>query len=166
MNEQSDVDDLFVTLGLPNDRDLLALIGEVSIRHGQHDNALRLVLGTLRLQNADQARHLFQNVGSYQLRKEIKKSARHSIADKNALSSLNDLLTRSKLATDKRNEIFHGVWGTVLDGPSLFRDKGDWLPIPSKSELQQLADEFLSIVVELNYARLESDGFLNKALKK
>jgi hypothetical protein len=49
--------------------------------------------------------------GSAALRKRVRKLARQKLGEGEALRSLDELLKRARLATERRNNLLHGVWG-------------------------------------------------------
>jgi hypothetical protein len=81
------------------------------------------------------------------------------------LVRLQAILTDCKRFTDKRNDLIHGLWAQELDGDAHIRDShGNTRPIPTTTELRDLARELAELTGRLNTERLE--GFLSQALSK
>ena len=76
---------------------------------------------------------------------------------------LDAILERSRRATEKRNELLHGLWAVELDGDPVFRTPGhEFRAIPPIAEPEAVADDLAQLAKDLNSARLE--GFLHDAL--
>lgn len=159
-------EEIIVFASIPDDRDLLALLGEVSIRHSQHDYALKMCLRSLTSLTVEEVLKATQHQGSSELRSRIRKVAKKVIGEGRELCLVDVLLNRSKNATERRNYITHGVWGTALDGPNLMYSNSKWDKPPSNVSLQELAKEFEDITRDLNNSRRDDDGFLKKILDK
>jgi hypothetical protein len=151
--------------GLPSDEKMLAVIGTIALRHGQLDNALRMIIKDLTGIEQTEALDVTARVGSRELRDRIRKLALQRLGEGSALLKLQALLTRAERTTDRRNELMHAVWGTELDGGPVMRgDNHEFRPVPTITELQQLDFEIIRILEDLIGAR--HDGFLLEALKK
>jgi len=80
-----------------------------------------------------------------------------------ALIRLRALLERCKRATDKRNDLVHGILVAELDGdPQLYVKDHSMKPLPTAEELAGLQRELYSLVIAINDARL--NGFLAEAM--
>jgi membrane-bound lytic murein transglycosylase B len=155
----------FVGHGLPTDEKMLAMIGTIALRHGQLDNALKMIIKDLSGIEHEEALDATARVGSRELRDRVRKLARQRLGEGTALLRLQALLTRAERATDKRNELMHAVWGTELDGgPVMSTDNHEFRPVPTVTELQEMEYEIIIILEDLISAR--HDGFLLEALKK
>jgi hypothetical protein len=100
---------------------------------------------------------------SRDLRERARRLARKRIGEGDALVRLDALLERARRATDRRNELLHGLWAQELDGGSVMRGRGlEFEPIPTVQNLEVVADALAQIAKDLNFARL--DGFLRDAL--
>lgn len=147
------------------DKDLLAAFGAVSLRHEHLNHILRMTIKTLARLEIQEALDATAYDGSARLRERINKLARRTLGEGEALLKLQALLERCKRATEKRNELIHGVWAKELDGEA-FRRASDhtWQRLPTADELKVLESEILTVTDSLNTARLE--GFLAEALAK
>jgi hypothetical protein len=150
---------------LPSDDKILAAIGNIALRHGQLDNALRMTIGDLTGVEKTEALDATARDGSRELRDRIRRLARQRLGEGTPLVRLQAILTRAARATAKRNELLHAVWGTELDGGPMMRgDDHKFRPTPSIQELKALDAEIANILVDLIDARF--NGFLFEALKK
>lgn len=150
---------------VPEDKELLAAYGELSLRHEHLTHILRMTIKTLARLEVSEALDATENEGAGLLRDRIKKLARQRLGEGEALLKLQAILERCKRATEKRNDLIHSVWGKELDGESSRRGKDhSWLSIPTGEELKALGDEIRVLTVSLNDARLT--GFLAEALAK
>lgn len=152
-----------ITFHVPADKDLLAAIGKVALRHEHLNHILRMTIKTLARLEIAEALDATAYDSSAQLRERIKKLARQRLGEGEPLLKLQALLERCKRATEKRNDLIHSVWGKELDGEPARKGLGDeWRPLPTVEELNGLAEVILQITSQLNEARLE--GFLHEAL--
>lgn len=152
---------------LPQDPQILAAIGAVSVRHGQLDYALRMTVKSISGIGIGPALDATEGKSSHELRQLIRKMARKKLGDaSNCYLLLAALLTRAQEVTRQRNEFMHGLWAFDLDeGRDRFRHKSkDWRETPKADELTALADETAQIADELHEARLH--GFLKEALSE
>lgn len=148
---------------VPSDKDLLAAIGEVALRHEHMNHILRMTIKTLARLDVTEALDATAYDSSSQLRERIKKLARQRLGEGEPLLKLQALLERCKRATEKRNDLIHSVWGQELDGEPARKGSGDeWRPLPTTTELHELAESLSHLTSQLNEARLE--GFLHEAL--
>jgi hypothetical protein len=148
---------------IPSDKDLLAAIGEVALRHEHLNHILRMTIKTLARLDIDEALDATAYDSSSQLRERIKKLARQRLGEGEPLLKLQALLERCKRATEKRNDLVHSVWGKELDGEPARKGSGhEWRPLPTATELHDLAENISQLTSQLNEARLE--GFLHEAL--
>lgn len=154
-----------ITFHVPDDTELLAAFGEVALRHEHLNHILRMTIKTLARLSIDDALDATTYDGSRQLRERIRKLARQRLGESPALLKLEALLERCKRATERRNELVHGVWAKELDGEPMRRAPDhSWQPLPSVAELKTLGTEIESLTAQLNTARLV--GFLSEALAK
>jgi len=152
-----------MTFHLPEDQAFLAEVGTVAIRHVQLDHILRMTIKTLAGLTVEQAMHATNFQGSSELREQIKKLAKRRLGVRAALLQLQAILERCRLATDRRNDLLHGLIGRELDGEPAMRTRHhEWSPIPKVDELTRLSAELVSLTNELNTARLK--GFLAEAI--
>jgi hypothetical protein len=155
-----------ITFSLPNDEALLAAIGKVAIRHGQLDYVLKMMVKSIERLRIREGLDATERQSTSELRQRVRKLAKQKFGEGPALVRLDALLTRSRRATDRRNELLHGLWAVDLaDGREVFRHEGhDWGEQPTVANLEALADELAAIAGELNSARLE--GFIKEALEQ
>ena len=152
-----------MTFHVPEDQNLLVLIGMISLRHSHLDYILRMTVKTLADVSVTEALDATRYHGSSQLRRRILKLAKQRLGEGRPLIQLEALLGRCERATDKRNRLIHNIWAKELDGEPFVRSENhEWEPTPSVEVLDELADELLAITQELNMAHL--DGILYEAL--
>ena len=156
----------FMVFAVPEDAAWLQSLGVVTIRHGHLDRVLRLTIKTLAGVTVREAIDATTRENSSVLRGRIRKLAKQRLGDGAPLVKLQALLTRAQRATDRRNRLIHEVCGRILDEPDaqLLADDHTWKPLPSVTELDDLASELDAIVRELNNARL--GGFILLALNE
>ncbi|PKO92146.1 MAG: hypothetical protein CVU15_07110 [Betaproteobacteria bacterium HGW-Betaproteobacteria-1] len=150
---------------VPEDKDLLAAYGELSLRHEHLTHILRMTIKTLARLEVSEALDATANDTTAHLRDRIKKLARQRLGEGETLLKLQAILERCKRATEKRNDLIHSIWGKELDGET-FRQRKDhcWQALPTVEELQILGEEIRVLTVSLNEARLT--GFLAEELAK
>jgi hypothetical protein len=154
-----------ISFHVPNDRDLLATFGEVALRQEHLTHILRMTIKTLADLHPDEALDATAYDGSRQLRERIRKLARQRLGEGKPLLKLQALLERCRRATDRRNELIHGIWAKELDGEPVRRNTDHtWHPLPTVEDLRNLSNELQALTETLNTARL--DGFLSEALSK
>jgi hypothetical protein len=152
-----------ITMGLPQDPQVLAAIGKIALRHGQLDYSMKMTIKTLADLPIAEAIDGTQKQGSRTLRERVRHLARKRIGESAAMVRLDAILERARRATERRNTLLHGLWAHELDGVPVIRDSGiEFGPIPTVSELEAVADELATIAKDLTFARL--DGFLHEAL--
>lgn len=150
---------------VPEDRDLLAAYGELSLRHEHLTHILRMTIKTLAKLEVYEALDATAYDGANRLRERIKTLARQRLGEGEALLKLQAIIEQCKRATEKRNDLIHSVWGKELDGEPFRRGNDHSLqPLPTVEELRTVGAEILRLTESLNYARLE--GFLAQALVK
>ena len=148
---------------VPEDKDLLAILGEITLRHKHLNHILKMTIKTLANLKPAQAIDALKYTGSSELRKRINKLAKNRLQEGQALLKLQAILTRAERLTEQRNKLIHGLWAQELDGVSgLHIVPGEIEPIPSIDKLNQLACDIKTLTEELNQERLE--GFLKIAL--
>jgi hypothetical protein len=148
---------------IPEDNNLLAAYGELSLRHEHLIHILRMTIKTLARLEVSEALDATAYDGATRLRDRIRTLARQRLGEGEALLKLQAILERCKRATEKRNDLIHSVWGKELDGEP-FRRVNDhsWQPLPTVEELKTLGEEIFRLTESLNDARLT--GFLAQAL--
>jgi len=153
----------FMMFHIPSDKDLLAAVGEVALRHEHLNHILRMTIKTLARLEVDEAMDATAYEGSAYLRDCVRRLARQRLGEGEPLLRLKALLERCRRATEKRNDLVHSVWGRELDGePARKGSANAWGPLPTSPELHSLAEELMRLTAELNEAR--QVGFLQEAL--
>ena|SRR6516165_1337930 len=152
-----------IYMGIPEEKRVLEAIGKIALRHGQLDYSMKMAVRTLSRVTIDEAIDATERQSSRELRERVRRLARKRIGDGEAFVRLEAILERARRATDRRNELLHGLWAQELDGDPVVRSSGRAFgPIPSAEELETLADTLAEIGKTLTIARL--DGFLREAL--
>ena len=150
---------------VPEDENLLAILGEITLRHEHMNHILKMTIKSLANITPAQAIDALKYTGSAELRKRINKLAKNKLQEGQALLKLQAILTRAERLTEQRNKLIHGLWAQELNGESgLHNIPGEIEPIPSQDELKQLACDIKTLTEELNRERLE--GFLKTALEE
>ena len=154
-----------ITFDLPDDARLVTAVAHVAIRHGQLDYILRMTVKTITRLKIEEALDATERQTSTELRQRIRRLARQKIGDGRAFLLLEALLSRARRASEKRNELLHGLWAVDLeDGRQVFRHEGhQWRPQPTATELEEIAKEMAEVAFELNKLRLH--GELHEALE-
>ena len=153
-----------ITLDMPTDSKLMAAVGRVAIRHGQLGYVLQMTLKSIEGISVREALDATERLGSSELRRRVRKSAKQKFGDGPTLTRLDALLTRCRRATANRNEILHSLWAQDKEGNLVIRDDDghNFRPPPTKLELKKMAGELAKVASDLNEARLS--GFLRDAL--
>lgn len=150
---------------VPEDKELLAAYGKLSLLHEHLTHILRMTVKTLANLEVAEALDATAYDGAAKLRDRVKAIARQRLGEGEALLKLQAIMERCKRVSDKRNEFIHGVWGKELDGEPFRRTNNhSWQPIPTVDELTLLGEDILTLTAQLNDARLF--GFLAEALAK
>jgi hypothetical protein len=151
--------------GLPDDQQVLAAIGKIALRHGQLDYALKMAVRSLTGVSIDEALDATERQLSRELRDRVRRLAKKRFCEGDVLVRLDAILNRAQRATQRRNELLHGLWAYELDGGPVMRTRGrEFGPIPTVAALEAVADDLAQIAKDLTFARL--DGFLRNALAK
>jgi hypothetical protein len=152
-----------ITVDIPGDAEFLAAFGEVALRHAHLDHILRMTIKTLAALRPNEALDATAYDGSRQLRERIRKLAHQRLGEGQPLLKLQAILERCRRATDRRNDLMHGIWAQEVDGQPMRRGSDNsWYPLPTVTDLKALAYEIQTLTDQLNKARL--DGFLSEAI--
>jgi hypothetical protein len=151
-----------VLMGLPNDDAVLAAVGKIAIRHGQLDHSLKMLIKGLAGVKPEEAERATERLSARELRQRARKLAVRRFGEGATLVRLDALLEQCRVATDKRNDVLHSLWGLELDGPAVMRRGETMAEIPTAAELEVVAQEIHHIAHILHQERLE--GFLKEAL--
>jgi hypothetical protein len=157
--------EVMATHALPEDDQLLAVIGRIALCRGQLDNALRMTVKDLAGVTKEETLDATARQGPRDLRERVRKLGRMRLGEGPALVRLDALLQRASRVTERRNQLLHSVWGRDIDG------RGDYLrvedhsfqPAPSVKELEELFIQLRSLLADFIDARFS--GFLYEALK-
>ena len=144
-----------VTKWLPEDPAVLAAIGRIAVRHGQLNYCLRMTVKSLEGVSVGDALPGTEWEGSRKLSKRIKRIARAHFGDGDVLKWLEEILNRSRLVTERRNDLLHGLWCQKLDGEPGIRTDHEFQAIPTIAELDDLANTLDQVTDDLNSARLK-----------
>src|SRR5262249_4942875 len=118
-----------MTFHVPDDQELLAAFGELTLRHEHLNHMLRMTIKTLARLEVGEALNATAYDGSSQLRDRIRKLAKQRLGDGEALLKLQAIVERCKRATEKRNALVHSVWASELGGePARRGANNDWQP--------------------------------------
>lgn len=162
MSDKRSGDPRSVHLLLPNE-EVLARIGEISVRHGQLDAVIKMLIKDLSGVSLAEAVDATDRQSSNDLRVRVRKLALKRFGESATLVKVDALLSRSRRATEKRNELLHALWAVERDGPSVWRKQGSGFEeVPPVSELKALAEDLLQIHNDIITARFE--GFLKLAM--
>ena len=153
-----------MTFHVPDDSELLAALGTVSLRHSHLDHILRMTIKTLTDVTVEEALDATSFEGSATLRRRVARLAKQRIGEGEALVKVQALLERCRRATQTRNDLIHSIWAADIDGTdaAVRTDNHGWKPIPTIDELETLSHEIRCLTAELNAARL--GGFLSESL--
>lgn len=153
--------------GLPDDPELLAAIGAVTLRHSQLDHILRMTIKSFLGVTVEQGLDATNELGSSHLRETIKTLAKQRFPVEALRLQVGALVGKAKRATNKRNELIHNVWAldksTDMFAAVVKKTDHLWHPPPTVDELKELEEEIAAVIGELNVARLR--GWLHDALK-
>lgn len=148
---------------VPIDKELLAALGVVTLRHEHLNHTLKMTIKSIAGITFEEASNALRYEGSRSLRERIKKLGKKELKESKALLKLQALLGRAERVTEKRNKFIHGIWAKEHDGdPGIMGDLGELHPLPTIKELESLANEMAEVTQELNDARLF--GFLQEAI--
>ena len=101
----------WITNAIPDDRELLAAMGRVTIRHSQLDSMLRMAVKTLSGVSIEEARDATQRETTANLGRRVGKLARSKLGDGQPLVKLQAILERCARASGDRNRLVHSMWG-------------------------------------------------------
>ncbi|GAB2896360.1 hypothetical protein GCM10027046_27230 [Uliginosibacterium flavum] len=153
-------------LELPSDKDLLAAVGELTLRHEHLDHILRMTVRALEGREIDEILNDRSLRSSASLRKGIKKQGQKFLGNGEDFSVLCSLLGRCELVSNERNEFVHSVWVEELDRDSARRyESGEWQALPKAVELHGLSERIRLLVQELIASRFD-EGVLADVIKQ
>ena len=157
-------DKRFIYLEVPENQDLVAAVGKISIIHGHIDRLLRVLFKFFSDVTVEKALAATAYEASSSLRDRIRKLAKAKLGESTELVKLQALLQRCKISTEKRNALIHNVFARELDGePLLGTSDGLWVKVPTLDELNALSSELQELIKDMTHARV---GYLEDAVAK
>lgn len=148
---------------VPEDKNLLAAMAEVTLRHEQLHHVLKMTVKSIANLTVEEALESARFIGAKPLRDRVKILAKKRLGESPPYLKLEAILSRARRLSDKRNCFVHGLYAKEMDGdPGILGAPGEIEPLPTVEELKQLASDLESLTNELNHERLE--GFLKHAL--
>ncbi len=149
---------------IPDDAELIAAIGRVSVLHSRLDYVLRLTIKTLSGMELNKAMDATQNETSSGLRRRVNKWGRKVLGESEALIELQAYVKRCERGSRHRNELLHGLYAKELDGEPVVYDRDrKQKPLPTVPELWAIENELQALCDEMNTARFDG-GYLFEAL--
>jgi hypothetical protein len=156
---------LAVAFHIPEDRKLLAALGEISLRHGHIDHVVKLLIKTFSDLTIQETMDATAREGSWNLRDWVKKLARGKLGRGDALLKIQALLRRADHITERRNALVHILCGKDQDGNPVAatEDLTVWKPLPTVADLDALSADMEALRLDMLRARSKS-GFISFAL--
>jgi hypothetical protein len=152
-------------LRLPHDLLLVASVGRVAIAGAKLEYILRLTIKTIAGLALSKARADTKGKTFGPLRAKLQKIAKTHIADEDARTKLDEILTRAGDAVERRNRLIHDISYYTKQGKFLLKEDNNPARLyPTKTEINTIANDLLKIAKELNGAR--KSGFIFEALTK
>ena len=112
----------------PPEPAVLQAIGIITIRHSEHEDALRMLLRTFLHQDAQEARKGFASMGPRVLREKAAEIGRAIFGPAEVLDQLGALLARSEKLSKQRNAWVHSLYGVDwLERPLRRENSGKWV---------------------------------------
>jgi hypothetical protein len=144
-----------VTFEIPSDRELLAAIGELSIRHEKLNYTLRLTIKSLGSEGLEIVMRKTKYWGSTKLRNEIHERAK-KILKKKELEAILKLIKTCESVTIKRNDLIHSLFTKKKTDEKLRirNSTGRSSPAPNAKEVLMLSQKIESVADSLNSFRL------------
>ena len=145
-----------VILALPGDKELLAALGKMSIRHSQLDYILRMTISSVAGLSKEKVLEATRLETSGALRKRLRKLAKRRFGEVAILLQLEALLERAKVTSNKRNDLIHSVWAHQLDGDPVKLDHANQFQAPpSKEKFEEISEE----IHDVTFAFIEARQF-------
>ena len=149
---------------IPTDKELLAAVGEMALRHEHLSDVLKMTVRSLTGLAVSEVREATAFDGAAQLRERVKKLARRRLGECPELLMLQALLERCRRATEKRNDLVHSLWAQELDGDYGRLARGQVVALPTTSDVHAISEELMRLGALLNEARF--GGYLSEALAR
>ena len=140
------------------DKEALAALGEISVRHGYLDFVLKRTIRDLADIPTDEADKVLSRTGSAELRSMVKRHAKQRLGKGHPyLLRLKAMLRDCQDVTEQRNRLVHDPWVRWYDGDGTagrYRD-GEALKLPAISELKALGERIHLLASRLDWERLQ-----------
>lgn len=151
-----------ITFHIPEDKNVLAALGELALCHEHLNYILRLTIKTLEEVSLNVSLDATKRVSSSKLREKILKVAKQRLGEGAALLELRNIVKDCKRVTNERNELIHSVWANESDGKANLRTgTTKSRPLPTKEAVSKLSSEIIGLYKKLNKSR--KTGFLYEA---
>lgn len=146
-------------------RELLAALGEISLRHGHIDHVMKLLIKTFSDVTIQEAMDATARESSWTLRDWVKKLARDKLGRGPELVKVQALLERAGRITERRNALVHILCGEDQDGNPVAatEDLAVWKPLPTVDDLNSLSADMEALRRDISKARNKT-GFITLAL--
>lgn len=157
----------WITPATPPSEYLMAL-GRLVIAHVHLDHMLKMTIKSLLGITIEEALQELSRKGGPELRRRIEQHSLETLNDETVTKRLMELLSRCRMASERRNYIAKSVYVRHLDGQRAgqialhYPDKQTYDPPPSTEEVDRIADDVEALVREINHARLQ--GWLGQAI--
>ncbi|NBX65629.1 MAG: hypothetical protein EBQ96_01365 [Proteobacteria bacterium] len=154
----------FIYPALPDDQNLLAAFGALTIVHGWLEYELRMMIKTLSGVDLKTVIEATSFQGVSETRERVKKLARKRFGEGSDLIKIQSFLERARKLSESRNEFIHSLWCNDLDvGLVLISSDHSATPIPTKDEINKISNDIDVLIKEIRKERLE--GFIAEAVK-
>jgi hypothetical protein len=148
-----------MVVDLPTNADFLIQFARLSIIHTMLDHTLKMFIRTFEGLGIQEAVEDVGYTGSKQMRKRVLMSAEERLDKGDALSLVEEFLTRAEKLTARRNELLHSPIGRERDRDRFhtLKEDGTWAELPSVAELAALVDAINGLIMEMNHERLSGE---------
>ena len=132
----------FIWMAMPDDPLILLALGKVAVRHAQLERVIRFARRSFTNETAAEALRVTSRWPLSQVCRELRKAAVTATNAKIPSVRLLCWVDAAALASDKRNELFHGVWGQELDADLVLSKRDNpFSPAPTAAMIESLAEE-------------------------
>jgi hypothetical protein len=155
---------LTVSFHVPEDKALLAALGDVSIRHGHLDHLLKMIIRRFTRATVQDVMDATAGHGSSKLRDRVKSLARREFGEGAALVKVQALMERAARITKRRNAVIHVLCGVDEDGNAVAatEDIANWKSMPTVNDVETLSVDMQKLIDEITAAR-SMWGFIPRA---
>jgi hypothetical protein len=141
-------------LYMPKDREFLAAIGTLALRHEQMNYVLRLTIKSLTGLSIDEIMRETKRNSSKELRAKVRKNSKERPGLGDHSLKLQIALAECEILTTERNELIHGVCTKKPDGAVQIRDSvGTTRQIPSAKNIISLSRKIEKLTAHLDKIR-------------